>query len=252
MVDRLVEADPAQVGDLLRPQAMPTARAPKIFASCPTVAPTGPLAAATTTVSPAFGRPIWVRPAYAVKPGMPTTPSAVVTGALPGSSLRTVEPFCTPYFCHRVYGVQLWMPEAGGRVDYASEHDERAMTVLGLSSKREITRTSIRVRTAMAAQTRAATCSTLPAGPGSTRRCSPAGASGRRRGPVHRLRRPSDGQTDEQGPVPGLNGDANRDSWQQRPRSGLAGELNPRTWPSLIHASGEAQTAQQVHRLVDD
>jgi DNA invertase Pin-like site-specific DNA recombinase len=52
------------------------------------------------------------------------------------------------------YGVQLWMPETGGRVGYASEHDEKAMTVLGLSSKREITRTSIRVRTAMAAQTR--------------------------------------------------------------------------------------------------
>ena len=52
------------------------------------------------------------------------------------------------------YGVQLWMPEAGGRVDYQSEHDEKTMTVLGLSSKREITRTSIRVRTAMAAQTR--------------------------------------------------------------------------------------------------
>ena len=52
------------------------------------------------------------------------------------------------------YGVQLWMPEAGGPVDYASEHDEQAMTVLGLLSKREITRTSIRVRTAMAAQTR--------------------------------------------------------------------------------------------------
>ncbi|MGD0705008.1 MAG: hypothetical protein ABSA02_34615 [Trebonia sp.] len=57
-----------------------------------------------------------------------------------------------PTFEH--YGVQLWMPEAGGRVDYASEHDEHAMTVLGLSSKREVTRTSIRVRTAMAAQTR--------------------------------------------------------------------------------------------------
>ena len=52
------------------------------------------------------------------------------------------------------YDAQLWMPETGGRVDYASEHDERTMTVLGLSSKREITRTSIRVRTAMAAQTR--------------------------------------------------------------------------------------------------
>jgi site-specific DNA recombinase len=57
-----------------------------------------------------------------------------------------------PLFEH--YGVQLWMPEAGGRVDFASEHDEHAMTVLGLSSKREITRTSIRVRTAMAAQVR--------------------------------------------------------------------------------------------------
>jgi DNA invertase Pin-like site-specific DNA recombinase len=52
------------------------------------------------------------------------------------------------------YGVQLWMPEAGGRVDFASEHDEQAMTVLGLSSKREVTRTSIRVRTAMAVQVR--------------------------------------------------------------------------------------------------
>jgi site-specific DNA recombinase len=57
-----------------------------------------------------------------------------------------------PLFEH--YGVQLWMPEAGGRVDYASEHDEKTMTGLGLSSKREITRTRIRVRTAMAVQTR--------------------------------------------------------------------------------------------------
>jgi site-specific DNA recombinase len=57
-----------------------------------------------------------------------------------------------PLFEH--YGVQLWMPEAGGRVDYASEHDEKTMTGLGLSSKREITRTSIRVRTAMMVQTR--------------------------------------------------------------------------------------------------
>ena len=57
-----------------------------------------------------------------------------------------------PLFEH--YGVQLWMPEAGGQVDFASEHDEQAMTHLGLSSKREVTRTSIRVRTAMAVQVR--------------------------------------------------------------------------------------------------
>jgi site-specific DNA recombinase len=57
-----------------------------------------------------------------------------------------------PLFEH--YRVQLWMPDAGGRVDYHSEHDEQAMAVPGLSSKREVTRTSIRVRTAMAVQTR--------------------------------------------------------------------------------------------------
>jgi hypothetical protein len=57
-----------------------------------------------------------------------------------------------PLFEH--YGVQLWLPEAGGRVDFSSEHDERAMTVLGLSSKREVVRSSIRVRTAMAVQAR--------------------------------------------------------------------------------------------------
>ena len=45
------------------------------------------------------------------------------------------------------------MPEAGGRVDWHAEDDEQTMLALGLSSKREITRTRIRVRTAMAAQT---------------------------------------------------------------------------------------------------
>jgi site-specific DNA recombinase len=52
------------------------------------------------------------------------------------------------------YGVSLWMPEAGGRVDWHAEDHEQTMLALGLSSKREITRTRIRVRTAMAAQTR--------------------------------------------------------------------------------------------------
>ena len=52
------------------------------------------------------------------------------------------------------YGVSLWMPEVGGRVDWHAEDHEQTMLALGLSSKREITRTRIRVRTAMAAQTR--------------------------------------------------------------------------------------------------
>lgn len=57
-----------------------------------------------------------------------------------------------PLFAH--YGVQLWTPEAGGRVDFAAEGDEQLMIALGMQSKREITRTRIRVRTAMATQAR--------------------------------------------------------------------------------------------------
>ncbi len=57
-----------------------------------------------------------------------------------------------PLFEH--YGAGLWMPEVGGRVDWHAEDHEQMMLALGLSSKREIARTRIRVRTAMAAQTR--------------------------------------------------------------------------------------------------
>jgi site-specific DNA recombinase len=77
---------------------------------------------------------------------------AIVVGEYERAFYGAQYALMAPLFEH--YGVQLWLPEAGGRVDYASEHDEQAMTVLGLSSKREVTRTSIRVRTAMAVQTR--------------------------------------------------------------------------------------------------
>jgi site-specific DNA recombinase len=56
-----------------------------------------------------------------------------------------------PLFQH--YGIQLWMPEVGGPVGNGEDH-EQLMLALGLQSKREITRTRIRVRTAMATQTR--------------------------------------------------------------------------------------------------
>jgi hypothetical protein len=56
---------------------------------------------------------------------------AVVIGeyerAFYGSQYAVVAPLV------QHYGVQLWTPEAGGKVDFASEHDERAMTGLGLS-----------------------------------------------------------------------------------------------------------------------
>jgi site-specific DNA recombinase len=77
---------------------------------------------------------------------------AIVVGEYERAFYGSQYASMAPLFEH--YGVQLWMPEADGRVDFASEHDEQAMTMLGLSSKREVTRTSIRVRTAMATQTR--------------------------------------------------------------------------------------------------
>ena len=73
---------------------------------------------------------------------------AIVVGEYERAFYGSQYALMAPLFEH--YGVQLWMPETGGRVDFASEHDEQAMTMLGLSSKREVTRTSIRVRTAMA------------------------------------------------------------------------------------------------------
>ena len=77
---------------------------------------------------------------------------AIVVGEYERAFYGSQYAAMAPLFEH--YGVQLWMPEVGGRVDYQSEHDEKTMTMLGLSSKREITRTSIRVRAAMAVQTR--------------------------------------------------------------------------------------------------
>ena len=57
-----------------------------------------------------------------------------------------------PLFDH--YGVQLWLPEAGGSVDLAGGAHEQLMIGLGIQSKREITRTRIRVTRAMATKAR--------------------------------------------------------------------------------------------------
>src|SRR5260370_33091926 len=69
-----------------------------------------------------------------------------------GRSTETSTPRWPPLFEH--YGVSLWMPEVGGRIDWHAEDHEQTMLALGLASKREIIRTRIRVRTAMGAQTR--------------------------------------------------------------------------------------------------
>jgi len=67
---------------------------------------------------------------------------AIVVGEYERAFYGSQYAMVAPLLQH--YGVQLWMPGASGRVDFASEHDEQAMTHLGLSSKREIARTSIR------------------------------------------------------------------------------------------------------------
>ena len=64
MVETDIEAE--LVGDdsgtLSGPPAMPTTRQPFSFAIWPTTAPTAPLAAATTRVSPGLGWPMLSRP----------------------------------------------------------------------------------------------------------------------------------------------------------------------------------------------
>ena len=61
-----------------------------------------------------------------------------------------------PLFEH--YVIQLRMPEVGGSVGRHAEDHEQTMLALGLSYKREVTRTRIRVRTAMAVQTSEQRC----------------------------------------------------------------------------------------------
>jgi len=77
---------------------------------------------------------------------------AIVIGEYERAFYGSQYALMPPLFEH--YGIGLWMPEVGGRVDWHAEDHEQTMLALGLSSKREITRTRIRVRTAMAAQTR--------------------------------------------------------------------------------------------------
>src|SRR5260370_35806758 len=74
------------------------------------------------------------------------------SGSTSGRSTGGQYASMAPLFEH--YGIQLWTPEVGGRIDFGAEDHEQLTLALGFQSKREITRTSFRVRTAMAAQTR--------------------------------------------------------------------------------------------------
>jgi site-specific DNA recombinase len=56
-----------------------------------------------------------------------------------------------PIFTH--YGVELWVPEVGGRIDPGSDAHDLVMTLFGGMSKGERNRVKTRVRSAMGAQT---------------------------------------------------------------------------------------------------
>jgi site-specific DNA recombinase len=77
---------------------------------------------------------------------------AIVVGEYERAFYGNQFSLMAPLFEH--YGVQLWMPEVGGQIDFEAEGHEQLMIGLGIQSKREIARTRIRVRTAMAAQAR--------------------------------------------------------------------------------------------------
>src|SRR5882672_9199305 len=78
---------------------MPTARQPCSFASCPTTPPTAPLAAETSTVSPALGAQYSSRPIHAVAPGMPHTPRYADSGTSLGSTTVKPSPWERAYIC---------------------------------------------------------------------------------------------------------------------------------------------------------
>jgi site-specific DNA recombinase len=77
---------------------------------------------------------------------------AIVVGEYERAFYGNQFSLMAPLFEH--YGVQLWMPEVGGRIDFHAEGHEQMMIGLGIQSKPEITRTRIRVSTAMVTQVR--------------------------------------------------------------------------------------------------
>jgi len=117
------------------------------------------------------------------------------------------------------------MPEVGGRVDWYAEDHEQTMLALGLSSKREITRTRIRVRTAMATQTR---------------------EQGRYLGVVRRTGTGSltPGRTRTRPTPPG---DAVRTSWNRtrQPRQSSGG-CSASGWPSVRSTAAASATARSA------
>jgi site-specific DNA recombinase len=63
---------------------------------------------------------------------------AIVVGEYERAFYGNQFTLMAPLFDH--YGVQPWMPEAGGAVDFVGEAHEQLMIGLGIQSKREITR----------------------------------------------------------------------------------------------------------------
>src|SRR5271165_157916 len=59
---------------------------------------------------------------------------AIVIGEYERAFYGSQYALMAPLFEH--YGIQLWIPEVGGRVDWHAEDHEQTMLALGLSSKR--------------------------------------------------------------------------------------------------------------------
>jgi DNA invertase Pin-like site-specific DNA recombinase len=95
------------------------------------------------------------RPEAAAMPAM-ADPDRSFGAIVIGSSERAFcgSQFATMALLFEHFGVAVWVPELGGAVDpKAAGHDE-LMIPLGILAKREITRTRIRVRSAMTVQVR--------------------------------------------------------------------------------------------------
>src|SRR6516164_4744988 len=69
---------------------------------------------------------------------------AIVIGEYERAFYGNQYALMAPLFEH--YGIQLWTPEVGGRIDFHAEDHEQTMLALGLQSSREIARTRIRIR----------------------------------------------------------------------------------------------------------
>ena len=104
----------------------------------------------TQGLIPASTRPLALCSRFRARPRLPQVAGTVGWVGISRRTGLTQFDLTFPVFVH--YGIELWVPEIGGKVDPGSDAHDLVMSLYGGMSKGERNRIKVRVRSAMTAQ----------------------------------------------------------------------------------------------------